>query len=297
MKRLLVFVLSLLSVFSLTGCFGSSKGNSTPAGNAGSVGTTAISTGGSSALPSYASNELDYNQALELYVNGNYAEAIEIFSRIGDYKSSLSCLAKAQAALASVSVAGTWVSEPFDVTDQYVRLLDPLGFGTMDLTDAGRVTGRIVYELHDDGTALVGFSAEQLSEYIDKLVGIYRSNLSRTAEAELYIAAEDYGISAIDVLISLGLESSDEYLEQELGMSLDSFCETLRSRLSSQLQNGTSVSGVYSADGDRLEISTGDITEIAVYDDSSHTITLTGEGQPAENQGNFPIVLTRLSAG
>jgi len=64
--------------------------------------------------------DCNYRIALSLYENGSYTEAAEAFTALGDYQQSAAYLEKANNALAEQAVVGRWMSSEIDVTDQFL---------------------------------------------------------------------------------------------------------------------------------------------------------------------------------
>ena len=147
-KKVLAAVLMIAVMFSITGC------NSSDYKKAAQMMADGDYAAASSADQA---KECDYQIAKAAFDAGDYENAIELLTALGDYQDSADLISQATDKIITAKLVGNWVSDDIDVTDIFVTAFNSAlnpdsADAIMADVDLGTVTMILTIEVTDKGS-------------------------------------------------------------------------------------------------------------------------------------------------
>ena len=283
MKKLIAIALALALVLSLAGCDASDYKKAVSNMDAGDYATASAAF---KALGDYKDSaglakECDYSLAKADYDAGDYASASAAFKALGDYKDSAGLLVKANDAITTKALVGSWETDATDVSD--IILSSVLAAGGDDLADAlsycnfGSFELKLDMTIKEDGTYSASVNQDSFNSAMNGYLDTLKAGLKDyyVAAIEANLASQGYTLE--DAYAELGVSDVDGLIKASLGMSYDELFDALGyQEFLSALSDNLSYDGEYTVENGALTFKSDGGDEVGTYDAAADTITLTG---------------------
>lgn len=300
MKKLIAIALALVLVLSLAGCDASDYKKAVSSMDAGDY---AAASAAFKALGDYKDSadlakKCDYSLAKADYDAGNYEDAAKAFEALGDYEDCADLLVKANDAITTKALVGSWETDAKDYSDLILSSI--LTAGGDDLADAlsycnfGSFDLKLGMTIKEDGT----YSASVNQDSYDAAVSGYLDAL-KTGLKDYYVAAIEANLSSQgytleDAYAELGVSDVDGLIEASLGMTYDDLFDALGyQEFLSALSENLSYDGKYTVENGALTFKSDGGDELGTYDAAADTVTLTGTADGNADTDLYPQVFHR----
>ena len=222
---------------------------------------------------------LDYRKAVELYAEENWAEAKAAFESLGDYEKSAEYLSKIEDELLTEKIVGRWKTEEVDLTELFVGYINTelaaAGYPDLVFDELEPLAYSAYYVFEDYGVVKQELVEDSFAKFFESFMTLMVDAMLTLTEQELIAAAEENAITIEEVYASLEVADAREYLEMNLGMSLEDFIGLIfNEEIFDALLDASIVNGAWYLRDGMIYMVAGHETEKAEYDPDNDTITV-----------------------